>query len=252
MALRAGAVLDTVESYDPRTGVWHTEASAAHPPAPCDGGNLPRRGGRGSAVLPTRSRRVSNRVFALRGGHWGRSWQSLHHARAARRAAAVGDKLVVTGGQNDKAIVGQTEVFDGTSWTEAVDMPTPREHSSSGFGWSRISMCLGGRFLGADKNSAAVRPIRPGERDVWTSLPEMPYAHGSFGAAYIDGRIVAMAERSRRRWSAVVDMFDIAEGRWTHAGVVADPAARRGRGRGRQHQCIALTATRTGATVGAL
>ena len=65
------------------------------------------------------------------------------HARAAAAAAVVGDKLVVAGGQNEKQLVPQTEVFDGQSWKDAADLPTPREHlaaMSDGFGVALLSI----------------------------------------------------------------------------------------------------------------
>ena len=55
---------------------------------------------------------ASNKVFAFRDGKW-EELPSLQHARAAAAAAVVDDKLVVVGGQNDKQLVTQTEVFDG-------------------------------------------------------------------------------------------------------------------------------------------
>ena len=91
---------------------------------------------------------------------------SLAHTRAA--AAVVGDKLVLVGGQNEKKLVPQTEVFDGKSWTDAADLPTPREHLapvSDGF----YVYTVGGRFLSTDKNSAAFeRSTRnPGNGSSW-------------------------------------------------------------------------------------
>jgi len=162
----------------------------------------------------------SNKVFVLRGNSW-QELPSLNHARAAPAAATVGDKLVVTGGQNNKDIVAQTEVFDGTTWTEAADMPTPREHSGA-VSDGRYFYVLGGRFLGADKNSAAVDRFDPASGE-WTSLPDMPNPHGSFGAAYIDGRILAVGGEEPTRVIDDVDMFDIANGKWTTVASIPTP-----------------------------
>ena len=65
---------------------------------------------------PTTVAEASNKVFAFRDGKWA-ELPGLQHARAAPAAAVVDDKLVVVGGQNDKQLVPQTEVFDGESWT---------------------------------------------------------------------------------------------------------------------------------------
>lgn len=224
--LRAGEVLDTVESFDPRTGAWQTE-----PPLPVALHHASATTYRGEVVViggaADNIGQGSDKVFALRSGAW-TELPSLTHARAAPAVGAVGDKLIVTGGQNDKQIVAQTEVFDGTAWTEAPDLPTPREHSGA-VSDGRYFYVVGGRFLGADKNSGAFDRFDPQSGD-WVTLPDTPTAHGSFGAAYIDGRIVAVGGEEPTQVIGDVDMFDIADGTWTtlasiptprHAAVVA-------------------------------
>ena len=115
---------------------------------------------------------------------------NLAHARAAAAAAVVGDKLVVVGGQNAKQLVAQTEVFDGKSWKQAADLPTPREHLAAVSDGVYV-YTVGGRFLSSDKNSAAFERFDP-ESGNWVKLVDMPTPRGSFGAAFIDGRIVAV------------------------------------------------------------
>jgi N-acetylneuraminic acid mutarotase len=224
--LRAGTPLQTVESYDPQTGAWQTQ-----PPLPVPLHHAAAATYRGQVVViggaSDNIAQASNKVFVLRGDHWG-ELPSLNHARAAPAAAAVGDRIVVTGGQNDKKIVPQTEVFDGTSWKQAADEPTPREHSAAVSDGSYFYV-LGGRFLSADKNSATFSRFDPQSGD-WTSLPDMPNPHGSYGATFIDGRIMAVGGEEPTRVIAVADMYDIADGKWTtstpmptprHAEVVA-------------------------------
>jgi serine/threonine protein kinase/N-acetylneuraminic acid mutarotase len=217
--LRMGTELQTVETYDPRTGAWQTEPSLPiplhHAAAATYRGEVVVIGGASDNIA-----QGSNKVFVLRGNSW-EELPSLNHARAAPAAAAVGDKLIVTGGQNDKEIVPQTEVFDGKSWTQAADMPTPREHSGA-VSDGRYFYVVGGRFLGADKNSAAFDRFDP-ESGEWTTLPDVPNPHGSFGAAYVDGRIVAVGGEEPTRVIGDVDMFDIADGKWTTLASVATP-----------------------------
>jgi serine/threonine-protein kinase PknK len=217
--LRAGTPLDSVQSYDPRTGAWQTEPSLPiplhHAAAATYRGEVVVIGGASDNIA-----QGSNKAFVLRDNRW-EELPNLNHARAAPAVAAVGDKLVVTGGQNDKKIVPQTEVFDGTSWNEAADMPTPREHSGAASD-GRYFYVLGGRFLGADKNSAAFDRFDP-QSGEWTSLPDMPNPHGSFGAAYIDGRILAVGGEEPTRVIGDVDMFDIADGKWTTVASIPTP-----------------------------
>ena len=116
-----------------------------------------------------------------------------HFPRAA--AAVVGDKLVLVGGQNEKKLVPQTEVFDGKSWTDAADLPTPREHLapvSDGF----YVYTVGGRFLSTDKNSVAFERFDP-ESGEWVKLVDMPTPRGSYGATFIDGRVVVVGGANR-------------------------------------------------------
>jgi len=153
---------------------------------------------------------------------------NLRHARAAPAAAVVGDKLVVVGGQNAKQLVPQTEVFDGTSWQDSADMPTPREHLATVSDGTYV-YAIGGRFLSADKNSAALERFDP-QSGTWTKLVDMPTPRGSFGATFIDGRIVAVGGEEPTMVLNVVEMYDIADGKWStlapmptarHAEVVA-------------------------------
>ncbi len=224
--LRNGVALQTVESYDPRTGAWETA-----PPLPIPLHHAAGAAYRGEVVvLGGASDNIadgSNKVFALRGGKWV-ELPNLTHARAAPAAAVVGDKLVVVGGQNAKQVVPQTEVFDGNSWKDVAAMPTPREHLAAVSDGTYV-YTLGGRFLSADKNSAALERFDP-QSETWTKLVGMPTPRGSYGATYIDGRIVAVGGEEPTMVLNTVEMYDIADGKWStlpamptarHAEVVA-------------------------------
>jgi N-acetylneuraminic acid mutarotase len=224
--LRNGVALQTVESYDPHTGAW-----ATGPPLPIPLHHAAAATYRGEVVvLGGASDNLadgSNKVFALRGGNWVQL-PSLTHARAAPAAAVVGDKLVAVGGQNAKQLVPQTEVFDGSSWKDAADMPTPREHLAAVSDGTYV-YTVGGRFLSSDKNSAALERFDPGS-GTWTKLVGMPTPRGSYGATYIDDRIVAVGGEEPTMVVNVVEAYDITDKKWTtlppmptarHAEVVA-------------------------------
>lgn len=224
--LRDGVALQTVESYDPRAGVWQPQPALPiplhHAAAATYRGEVVVLGGASGDLA-----QASAKVFALRGGKWV-ELPNLGHARAALAAAVVGDKLVVVGGQNAKQLVGQTEAFDGNSWHDAAEMPTPREHLAAVSDGTYV-YALGGRFLSADKNSAAFERFDP-QSGTWTKLVDMPTPRGSYGAAFIDGRIVAVGGEEPTQVVGVAEMYDIADGTWTtlrpmptprHAEVVA-------------------------------
>ncbi len=224
--LREGAALQTVESYDPQTGTWQPG-----PPLPIPVHHAAAATYRGEVVViggtSDNIAQASNKVFVLRANNWV-ELPPLKHARAASWAAVAHDKLVVVGGQNNKQLVPQTEVFDGNSWSDAPDLPTPREHLAAVSDGTYVYV-VGGRFLSSDKNSAAFNRFDPASNS-WSTLIDMPTPRGSFGAAYIDGRIVTAGGEDPTQVLDAVEMYDIGQGKWTklaplpearHAEVVA-------------------------------
>jgi serine/threonine protein kinase/N-acetylneuraminic acid mutarotase len=224
--LRDGVALQTVESYDPRTGIWQPQPALPvplhHAAAASYRGEVVVLGGTSGDLT-----QASAKVFALRGGKWA-ELPNLTHARAGLAAAVAGDKLVVVGGQNAKQLVPQTEVFDGSSWHDAANLPTPREHLAAVSDGTYV-YAVGGRFLSADKNSAAFERFDP-QSGTWTKLVDMPTPRGSYGATFIDGRILAVGGEQPTQVVGVAEMYDIADGTWStlspmptprHAEVVA-------------------------------
>lgn len=217
--IREGETLDTVESFDPQTAKWQPQKplpiALHHATAATYKGDVVVLGGATDNIAEP-----SDKVFALRDGKW-TELPALQHGRAGAAAAVVGDKLVVVGGQSDKHLVAPTEVFDGESWTQAADMPTPREHlaavSDGGFVYA-----VGGRSLSADENSAALERFDPSSGE-WKKLPDMPTPRGSYGAAYIDGRILAVGGEEPTRVLATVEMYDIANEKWTTVAPIGTP-----------------------------
>ncbi|MCV7280751.1 protein kinase [Mycolicibacterium flavescens] len=208
--MRHGETLPTVESYNTRTGQWQQRPPLPvplhHATAATYGGEMVVVGGAEDNLAE-----ASNKVFVFRDGKWD-ELASLTHARAASAAAVVGDKLVVVGGQNSRQLVPQTEVFDGKSWTPAADIPTPREHLAAVSDGVYV-YTVGGRFLTADENSAAFERFDPVSGN-WDRLPDMPTPRGSYGSAFIDGRVVAVGGEEPTRVLATVEMYDIASGKW--------------------------------------
>ena len=164
--MRHGETLQTVESYDPATGVWQPQ-----PPLPIPLHHATAATYRGEVVViggaTENLAEASNKVFAFRDGKWV-ELPALQHARAAAAAAVVGDKLVVVGGQDDKQLVAPTEVFDGQSWTQAADMPTPREHLAAVSDGVYV-YTVGGRISVLRRELGGLRAVRPGVRELGRS-----------------------------------------------------------------------------------
>jgi N-acetylneuraminic acid mutarotase len=217
--MRHGETLQTVESYNPETGEWKPQPPLPiplnHATATTYRGEMVVMGGAEDAIAT-----ASNKVFAFRGGKWV-ELPALQHARAAAASAVVDDKLVVVGGQNDKKLVPQTEVFDGQSWKQAADMPTPREHLAAVSDGVYV-YTIGGRFLSADENSSAFERFDP-VSGKWEKLTNMPTPRGSYGAALIDGRIVVVGGEEPTQVLGTVEMYDISNAKWTTLPSIKTP-----------------------------
>ena len=65
----------------------------------------------------------------------------------------VGNKIVVVGGRTGhQQLVTQTEVYDGTSWQEAADIPVPGDHLAAASDGTYL-YAVGGRRFGARQHA---------------------------------------------------------------------------------------------------
>jgi N-acetylneuraminic acid mutarotase len=211
--------LDTVETFDPQTGEWQSQ-----PPIPIPLNHAVAVTYRNQVVVLGGSMGniadASNKAFTFRDGKWS-ELPAMQHGRVAPAAAVVDDKIVVVGGQDKKQLVKATEVFDGEKWTQAADMPTPREHLAA-VSDGVYMYAIGGRALSADENSAAFERFDPVSGN-WEKLAEMPTPRGSYGAAFIDGRIVVVGGEEPTRVLATVEMYDIANKKWSTLAPINTP-----------------------------
>jgi hypothetical protein len=101
----------------------------------------------------------------------------------------------------------------------------PREHLAAVSDGEYV-YTVGGRFLSADKNSAAFERF-DSESGEWVKLVDMPTPRGSYGAAFIDGRIVVVGGEEPARVLSAVERYDIADGKWTTLAPIATPVTAR-------------------------
>jgi N-acetylneuraminic acid mutarotase len=212
-----------VETYDPATDRWaagpalpiglhHSAALTYHGEVVVIGGFV------AAAGLYDRA---SDRVLALRAGAWV-DLPRLRRPRGAAAAAVVGDVVVLAGGRNDAALIGPTEIFDGSSWRDAAIIPTRRDHLSA-VSDGRSLFTVGGRFLSPGALSAALERYDPAA-DAWERLPAMPTARAGQGAAMTaSGRVVVAGGEDPSGVYPDVEVYDVAAQRWSELPPLATP-----------------------------
>jgi non-specific serine/threonine protein kinase len=114
--------------------------------------------------------RVSDKVYALRANQWV-EMPPLLAGRAAGAAAVVGQRLIVFGGTDGRALTPTTEVFDGTRWSFGADLPTPRDHLAAASD-GHYAFAVGGRRGSTDTNLAAFERYDP-DAHLWLKLPDL-------------------------------------------------------------------------------
>jgi non-specific serine/threonine protein kinase len=212
-----------VEGYDPAIDTWKSAPDLPlplhHAMAVTYRGELVVLGGwtpEGTNLSGT----TSNRVFALRSGTWV-ELPAMLRPRAAGAAAVVGDRIVVVGGQANGALIGPSEVFDGSRWDDAPALPTPRDHLAAVSDGTSL-YAVGGRVLSADANLATVERYDPVARH-WNRLADMPTARGGLGADIVGRRIVAVGGERPTGVFDTVEAFDLDSGAWSALPAMRTP-----------------------------
>jgi N-acetylneuraminic acid mutarotase len=133
----------------------------------------------------------------------------LRHPRAAGGAAVVGDEIVVVGGRvgNPEQLVTQTEVYDGTGWRDAADIPVPGDHLAVTAD-SNYLYAVGGRKFTAGSNVDVVQRYDP-KANRWTILPRTPQTVSGAGAAIVDGRLIVAGGEGVTSVSGTVQAYDV-------------------------------------------
>jgi serine/threonine protein kinase len=149
-------------------------------------------------------RATTNRVWRVVNSRWVELPHMLQ-PRAAAAAAAVGDRIIVTGGVDaNGALLKSTEIFDGSAWTPGADIPTPRQMlgvASDG----KLVYTLGGTNGNSELTTGeAYDPAA----NTWISLPALAQPRSDLGVAIADQRLVAVGGwprgRSSRAWRCLI------------------------------------------------
>jgi N-acetylneuraminic acid mutarotase len=133
----------------------------------------------------------------------------LHHPRAAGGAVVVGNEIVVVGGRtgNPAELVTQTEIYDGTRWRDAADIPVPGDHLAVAAD-SNYLYAVGGRKFTAGSNVDDVQRYDP-KADRWTILPHTPQTVSGAGAAIVDGQLIVAGGEGVTSVSTTVQALDL-------------------------------------------
>ncbi|MBI3861236.1 MAG: hypothetical protein HY290_05015 [Planctomycetia bacterium] len=141
--------------------------------------------------------------------------------RAFPAAAAVGRRIYVFGGLDDKQkTVAVVECFDvdRQAWQSCCELPTPRNRLAALAIHEKI-LVLGG--MDKDGDSAAVEEFDPATGR-WTSRAPMPSARHGLSAVAIDGKVLALGGYGPRP-VATVEEYDPANDRWTKKADMPTP-----------------------------
>ena len=219
--------------YDPTIGVWspgpdlpvplHHAMMVSYANSVWVIGGFQPAGGVASGVASARVLHLNQAQTAWVDG------PALHHARAAGAAAAVGNEIVVAGGRTagtSARDVAPTEVFNGTSWHDAADIPVPGDHLAAASD-GRYLYAVGGRKLEVTDRTAAVQRFDP-VADRWTQLPAMPSPVTDCGAAVVGGQLVVVGGESVGTVLSTVRAYSLAASTWSTLPSLA--AARHGAG----------------------
>ena len=154
----------------------------------------------------------------------------LRHPRAAGGAAVVGGKIVVVGGRvgNPEQLVTQTEVYDGTGWRDAADIPVPGDHLAVTADSSYL-YAVGGREFTAGSNKNVVQRYDP-KADRWDVLPPTPEPVSGAGAAIVDGQLLVAGGERVTGVFTTVQAYDLTASKATWTTLPALTPGRHGLG----------------------
>ncbi len=148
---------------------------------------------------------------------------ALNIARGAGAAAVVGNKIIVVGGRTgaSEKPVTPTEVYDGTSWHEAADIPIPGDHVTAASDGTYL-YAVGGRKVTVTASTAAVQRFDPASGQ-WTQLPPMPSPDSDLGAAFIGGQLITVGGETPASALSTVRAYNPATSSWSSLPNLAAP-----------------------------
>ncbi|EKD65529.1 MAG: kelch repeat-containing protein [uncultured bacterium] len=132
-------------------------------------------------------------------------------------AAAVGGKIYVIGGFDGFGRTSNAvEIYDPSSdmWSQGPSLPEGRHHAAAVSVENKLFV-IGGFAGGFDpKSDLFLLDLDIPSNPSWQKKSDLPTPRGAMAAAYIDGKIYAVAGVSRNRLSDKLEVYDLETGKW--------------------------------------
>lgn len=229
-----GALVATVEAYDPRRDTWRETAAL---PQPLHHANLAAVEGRLFIAGYLVGLSFSAQGEVLSYDPAADTWSMAHAAmptgteRGASAVAVFDDRIYLFGGFRGGAL-DDVWAYDVSLdlWDMGAGLPGPRDHVVAETIGDRIYV-VGGRDGAIDSHTAQLDVYDP-TTDSWTPGPPMPTSRGGMMAAVLEGRLfVAGGEGNEAEASGVfaqLEVYDPGAGVW--ATLEPMPTPRHGTG----------------------
>ncbi|WP_224449696.1 Kelch repeat-containing protein [Haloprofundus salilacus] len=137
--------------------------------------------------------------------------------RGAPTAELVGGKTYVAGGYTKGGIVGGVkatlEIYDpkADEWSKGPDMPTARNHLTSGAVGGKLYVVGGRREFGEELSANESYDPRSNE---WTELTPMPSERGGVNGAAMGGKVFVLGGEKPEGTQATVEGYDPESNSW--------------------------------------
>ncbi|KTG11279.1 hypothetical protein AUR64_04970 [Haloprofundus marisrubri] len=148
------------------------------------------------------------------------SWEKrarMPTSRGAPTAEMVGGKAYVAGGYTKGGLVGglkaTLEIYDpqADKWSKGPDMPTARNHLTSGSTGGKLYV-VGGRSEFGEEMSA--NEVFDPQANEWTELTPMPSERGGVNGCAMGGKIFVLGGEKPEGTQATVEAYDPQSDSW--------------------------------------
>lgn len=213
-----GAIVPTLEAYDPATDTWRR---AADLPIPMHHTNAVAAAGKLWVLGGLVGQRfiASGQCFVYDPAT--DAWTELDPMppgteRGGGGVGVIGDAVHIVGGLRGAA-VADVSAYDVTTgaWTTLPNLPAPRDHAAAGVVGDTLILA-GGRDRSIQSHSPSTWTWTPGDA-AWTQAADMPTSRGGVATASLDGKLYVFGGEGADNATGVfaeVEAYNLADNRW--------------------------------------